>query len=248
MEQAALALVFLAVSACSALANPWLKLEGQGEMVSTARLMQAEDGFAGNGMTGTFEVRTEYGLTRWLTAVVDQETRLGSASGTAFERARAGARISMVRWDTGVLSIEGVAGVASARTQLAQGGTVTTLHAAGELRALLGQDFTSFGSHAWIAVESGWRWRGGPPADEAILDVTLGLQPRDDLFFMLQSFGVASVGGAHGSYDRYVSNKLQLSLVYEFAPGMWLQAGGIGSVYGDDAGDAGGLLAFWWRF
>jgi hypothetical protein len=123
-----------------------------------------------------------------------------------------------------------------------------SLHHTGEARLLVGQDFTVFGDHAWAALEAGWRWRGGPPADEGILDITIGLQPREDLFFMLQTFGVSSAQDAYDGYQSYHSEKLQLSVVYEFAPRLWLQAGGIVSVRGDDAGDAGGMLALWWRF
>ena len=49
-------------------------------------------------------------------------------------------------------------------------------------------------------------------------------------------------------YRAYTSDKLQLSLVYALGPQLWVQAGGIASVYGDDAGDAGGLAALRWRF
>jgi hypothetical protein len=97
-------------------------------------------------------------------------------------------------------------------------------------------------------VEDGWRWRGGPPADEALIDLTWGIQPRDDLFVMLQSFGIVSANNAFDGYRAYNSNKLQLSVVYAVTPHVSIQLGAISSVYGDDSGDAGGMAALWWRF
>lgn len=245
----AFALIALVASACAAFANPWTKDAGHGEFVSTLRLMRSADGFnADRTSDGALDLRVEYGVTDSVTLIVDSETKAAdSFSNARLENARAGARVSLLRWDGGIVSVEGEAGVGGVR---AAGGQpfFASLHPTGEVRALIGQDFTLWGSHAWASLEAGWRWRGGPPADEAIVDVTLGVQPRDDLFFMVQSFGIVSANDAFDGYRPYNSDKLQVSLVYEFAPRLWVQVGGIASVHGDDSGDAGALIALWWRF
>jgi hypothetical protein len=244
-----LVLLLLIVSACAALANPWLQDEGRAEFLSTVRVMRSADGFATDGKTvAAFEGRLEYGATQAVTAIMDGEVKtIDEVSGAVLERARIGARVSVLRWNDGVLSIEGVAGTGSVRA--GDGNPFfASLHATGEIRVLAGQGFTLFGSHAWAGVEAGWRGRGGPPADEWILDGIAGIEARDDLLLMAQYFGITSANNAFAGYRPYDSGKAQLSLAHEVAPGVWFQAGGIVSVHGDDAGATGGMLALWWRF
>jgi len=245
----ALALIALILSACAAFANPWLKAAGDGEFVSTLRLIRSVDGFTADPTSdGALDLRAEYGATDSVTLIMDAEVRAAdSPSNARLEYGRGGARIALFRWDSGVVSFEGEAGTGAVRAVNGQP-FFSSLHAMGEARVLVGQDFTLWGDHAWLSVEAGWRRRGGPPADEALADVTWGIAPRDDLFVMLQSFAIVSANDATDGYRAYTSDKMQLSLVYALGPRLSVQAGAIASVHGDDAGDAGGVAALWWRF
>jgi hypothetical protein len=211
--------------------------------------MRSADGFAADGTTvGAFETRIEYGVTDAITAIIDSEIKtIDEVSSAVLERVRLGSRISLARWNAGILSVEAVAGSGAVRAGRGEP-FFASMHFTGEVRALLGQGFTAFGSHAWAGVEVGWRWRGGPPADEKILDGVLGIEPRDDILVMLQYFGVASVDDAFDGYRPYDSGKLQLSVAFEAAPDLWLQVGALTSIHGDDSGAVGGMAALWWRF
>ena len=241
-------LIALILSACAAFANPWLKAAGDGELVSTLRLIKAADGTPQRTSDGALDVRAEYGAADWVTLILDSEVKAeDSPSNARQEYLRAGARVAIFRWDNGIISVEGEAGAGAVR---ADGGQpfFSSLHTMGEVRGLIGQDFTLWGCHAWVSFEGGWRWRGGPPADEALVDVTWGIAPRADLYVMLQSFALISANDATDGYRAYNSNKMQLSVVYALGPHLSVQAGAIASVHGDDAGDAGGMAALWWRF
>ena len=245
---AGLAFVLCVLSACAAFANPWLMRPGHGEAVATFRLIRSANGFGAHGHDdGALDLRGEYGLTDTISVVADAEVKGESAITSARpEFVEAGLRVQLLRWDTGVVAFEGEAGTGATR---AEGQPFfSSLHGRGEVRALVGQDFPLWGIHSWLAVEGGWRWRAGPPADEIIFDGTFGMQPREDLFVMLQSFGIVSARNPTDGYRSYNFDKLQLSAIYEFVPHLWLQAGALTSVYGDDAGDAGGMAALWWRF
>lgn len=244
-----LALCLVGLTTYAAFGNPWPKQQGNGEVVSTLRVLKSIEGFAADAESdGALDIHAEYGLTDAVTFVMDAEAKDdGGSSGPLLEHAQAGARVSLLRWDTGVIAVQAQGGMSAIRTA-DESSFLSSLHASAEVRALFGQDFTLFGEHAWFASEAGYRWRPGPPADEILFDMTLGIQPRDDLFFMLQSFGVQTTGEAFAGYRSFVSEKLQVSAVYEVVPHIWLQAGAIGSVYGDDYGNAGGIVALWWRF
>ncbi len=242
----AVAMCVLAFTSFAAFGNPWLKPRGGGEVVGTVRAIRSIEAFAHEPLSdAAFDLHGEYGISNGITLVTDNEVKGNGGDGAHLEFSDIGARVALARWDTGVISLQGEFGAGEIRDA---NGSFRTAQGVGEARALLGQDFDLWGNHSWIAIEAGYRWRAGPPADEALLDLTLGVQPRDDLFFMLQSFGIDTVTDATGGYRAFKSDKLQLSVVYEVIPRIWIQAGGVASVYGDDAGNAGGMLALWWRF
>ena len=113
---------------------------------------------------------------------------------------------------------------------------------------MFGEGFDVLNRHAFAGIEGGWRWRGGPPADEFVLDTIVGIAPWQSALLMLQSFAIVGAGPARGAYRRYDLVKLQLSLAQQLTPRWWLQAGIIGAVAGTDAGDAGAVVALWVRF
>ena len=113
---------------------------------------------------------------------------------------------------------------------------------------MFGEGFDVFRRHAFAGMEAGWRWRAGPPADEAVLDAILGIDPWPSALLMLQSFAISSTGSASGAYRRYDLIKLQLTLAQRLTPRWWIQAGLIETAAGKDAGETGAVLALWLRF
>ncbi len=63
-----------------------------------------------------------------------------------------------------------------------------------EGRLLLGRAFDLYGLEAFAEAQAGWRWRSGRHADEALLDLTLGVRPMPGLLVLLQSFNALGAG------------------------------------------------------
>jgi hypothetical protein len=122
------------------------------------------------------------------------------------------------------------------------------LNGRAEARLMFGRGFEVLGRHGFTGLEAGWRWRGGAPADELLLDVAAGIEPWDGGLLMLQSFSIRSIGEARGAYRPYSLSKLQLSFAQRLATQLWVQLGVVSSVAGADRGEAGLIVALWERF
>ena len=234
-------------------ANPWLRERGAGEAIAGMSLSKSSAGFApgGRAANAASNIHFEYGLLENLTFVTHSdmiyETQITGGGAGRFDTAWAGARIALRRWDNAILSSEaefGAAGVYAAPWPSGR----TALAGAAQGRFSFGQAFPIAGRHSFFAAELGWRWRGGPPADEALFDATLGTTPWPSALLMLQSFSLASTGVAHAPYRRYATHKLQLSLAQQVNGALWLQAGLTATVAGADQGNMGAVTAVWWRF
>lgn len=122
-------------------------------------------------------------------------------------------------------------------------------HVDAEMRALYGTNLDLGGWAAFVDGQIAWRQRTGAPADEAILDLTLGARPDPDWMVLLQSFNTITVGDAGPGYGDFRRYKLQLSAVRFLAEGVGLQAGINQAVGGRNDGDETGfLLALWLDF
>ncbi len=196
--------------------------------------------------------RIEYGLSDRATLVMKANVVYDAQAGTRvqrgahFDTAWTGFRVNLRRWDQSVLAAEATTGMA--RTYATVTGNPIVTNGVAQARLLFGRDFTLANRHSFAAVEVGWRWRGGAPADEAILDFTTGIAPWQSALLMLQSFSVVSTGQAHAPYRRYDAHKLQLSLAQNLGGEMWLQGGLMRNIGGVDAGKTAVILALWWRF
>ena len=94
-----------------------------------------------------------------------------------------------------------------------------------EMRGLFGTNLTVFGLPAFFDGEVAYRVRTGPPADEAKLDLTLGVRPDEDWMLMAQSFTTLTVGDAGAGYQPYKISKLEFSVVRQVASHVSLQFG-----------------------
>ena len=241
-------LLFLALGAH---ANPWLKEKGDGEFISSTMVTRQQAGLAAGASANAFsDLHLEYGAHEKAPLVVDtglQQYALGGQAQTVFDTAWAGARVPLRRWDNSLFSAEAVGGISGIRDSPLPGGPLS-LDGTGEARLMFGEGFEILDRHAFAGVEAGWRWRGGPPADELVLDTVAGIAPWRSALLMLQSFAISGTGDARGAYRRYDLLKLQLTLAQQVTEHWWLQAGAISTVAGADSGEAGGIIALWWRF
>jgi len=243
----------IAVLACFAAqvaaANPWLKEAGTGELIANLTVTREETGLSAAAAEATSGLHLEYGAGARATLVLDEAVQRQTATGnsvTQFDSASAGVRAVLVQSDYSVLSTELVGGVAGVRRSAALPGI--SLNGRAEARLMYGQGFEMLGRHAFASMETGWRWRGGAPADELMLDLGVGMEPWGSGLLMLQSFSIVSTGPAGGAYRRYQLSKLQFSIAQRLTPALWVQAGLVGTVAGAGAGEAGILLGLWRRF
>ena len=229
-------------------ANPWLKDPGALEIIQGAAITKQTAGLAGGSANSTFDTHLEYGATG-ATLILDgdvQRQMTAGGSRTNFDNAWAGIRTLLSQDDYGVLSAELSGGISGVRRS-----AVTSdigINGRAEARLMYGQGFEALGRHGYAGVETGWRWRGGAPADELVLDLGTGIEPWDGGLVMLQSFSIFSMGEARGAYRRYSLSKLQLSAAQRLESHFWLQLGIVGAVAGADRGELGLILALWDRF
>jgi cellulose synthase/poly-beta-1,6-N-acetylglucosamine synthase-like glycosyltransferase len=248
-RSASVLIVLACFAAQIANANPWLKEPGELEVIQSATVTKQTAGYAAGSASSTFDTHAEYGISPYATLILDgdvQQQMTAAGGRPDFDNAVAGVRTILQRNDYSVLSGELDAGLSGVRRSpltpdIALGGR-------GEIRLMFGEGFEVFGRHAFSGVETGWRWRGGAPADEFLFDLGAGFEPWEGGLLMLQSFSILSTGAAHGAYRRYGLSKLQFSGAQRLTESLWLQAGVIGTIAGADRGQAGVILGLWERF
>ena len=246
---APIVMVLACFAAEVAMANPWLKEEGAAELASTLTLTREEAGLASGAVGATSGFHLEYGARARATLILDSDVQRQTAAGarrTNFNNGWAGLRTVLRRGDFSVLSLELDGGLAGVRRSAST--SEIGLNGRAEVRLMFGQGFEIMGHHAFAGAETGWRWRGGAPADEYLLDLGAGIEPWQSGLIMLQSFSIASGGQARGAYREYDLSKLQFSVAQRLTAYLWVQAGVVGAVAGVDRGQTGGVLGFWWRF
>ena len=240
----------LIVHARASAANPWLKEEGDAELIANLEISKQPDGLGPGATAGASSaLHLEYGYDRRATLIADIDAQRYSWDGpgqTRFNNARAGLRTAMARWDNSLLSVEAIAGAMAVRDGPLPNTTIS-LYGTAEGRLMFGQGFDVLGRHAFSGIEAGWRWRPGPPADEAVLDAILGIAPWPGGLAMLQSFSILGTGRAAGAYSRYSLSKLELSLAQGITDTLSVQGGVLYQVAGREAGSAGIVMALWWR-
>jgi hypothetical protein len=234
----------------AARSGPWLKAQGEGEVISGGEWVRRNAGFAsGQSAQADEAFHAEYGAAPDVTLVLDSDMQRNMAAGetgTAFDNAWAGARTALKQWDHAVLSAELDGGVAGIRDAVSP--TRISLQGTAQARLMFGQGFTLFGHHAFAGIETGYHWRAGPPADEVAIDAGAGLEPWHNGLLLLQSFSIIGVGPASGAYRRYDLLKGQIALAQGLTDRIWIEGGLIDTLAGAGAGEAGVVFALWWRF
>lgn len=245
-------------------AGAWPQEPNSWQAISTVLYTDADHSFGTGARAGTplrfrrtlLQTDTEYGWSGDLTLFLRTETafvhlqdaqRMSDTVSNAFE---GGARYRLgtgVLGDYDMLSVEAMARTAGAfnfsvSADNAAGGQV------GGLRLLYGTPYKLEGRDGFVDVEVGQRWLTRSRPDETVLDLTAGLWLTPASMVMLQNFNVVS-GPARLPYVRYRSHKVQLSYVWRFAPGYFVQTGAYFSPAGANAlQESGALLSLWTDF
>lgn len=231
----------LLLTAGAATAGAWPTEPGRGQVIVTTTADVARRSFDDDGRPAdrvAYDKReaavfVEYGLTRRLTLVgraayqdVTIETGAGRDAATGWGAAELGLRAVLVRRRADVLSVQGAVIVPGAVENVAdlylgEGGRDA------EARVLYGR---ALGASGYVEAQGGWRWRSGPPPDEARLDLTLGWR-RGRWEGAAQAFALHATG-ASGARRNYDSLKLQFSASRKLNSRMRVQAGVFRTVAG----------------
>ncbi|WP_395696618.1 hypothetical protein [Methylocella sp.] len=248
-----------ALTATGARCGAWLMPPGEGQLIAGAAFSGSTRAFDSRGRLvpvpdyQKFELGAylEYGLTDRVTLVaapaydrVRQPAPLPSTSGLG--ESGAGARF-------GIFEANGF--VASAQATLLtsglsfNGALASPRRAASlDLRGLAGYGFALGAMPAFVGAEAGYRFYAQGQPGGWRFDFALGVRPVEKLLVLMQGFGELQTEGS-ASFPSSAWEKLQLSLVYEFAARWSVQLGGFFTVAGRNAGrELGPVAAVWWRF
>ncbi|WP_456775072.1 hypothetical protein [Bradyrhizobium sp. USDA 4369] len=252
----------LAGSASPALAGAWTLDAGTGALVFTGTAMQSTRVFDSNSRLRPIprygkneaQVLIEYGLTDWLTAMVqpslqnvDIAAPIGAQrSGLGYTDIGARARIwSDSAWVVSAQATVRIPGTFDRTNPAATGYTDHEI----ELRGLAGYSFEAGTLPAFVDLQVAQRYRLGGPPDEFRADVTFGVRPADKWLLLTQSFNVVSEGAGNWRFGSFAYHKFQLSAVYAITPALSLQLGGYTTYWGRNALQENGLvLGAWYKF
>ncbi len=214
----------------------------------------------------------EHGLTDWLNVVIEGDAVRFRGAPAPYDPtdlliAEAKAGVPLYAPPPQGLKYEGLGlGAAGARLRLFEGGDYVfsfqgQLRAASpqarrfldmrdpvqaDARLLMGRSFSLFGLEGFFDGQLGHR-SGGQNGSEIRADVTLGLRPLDRVLLMAQSYSAVSPRASLTT--ALAQQKFQLSAVYDVAPSMSLQIGGIAAPGGANApAERGVIAAIWWRY
>ena len=118
-----------------------------------------------------------------------------------------------------------------------------------ENRLLIGHSFTALGREAFVDIQSGYRSRFGPAADEVRADATFGVKAHERVLLLMQSLNTIGVGNEDPGGATYDVYKLQPSLVWKARRGVSLQSGALIEVAGRNVPPGtGGFVGVWLEF
>jgi protein XagA len=258
----ALALGFAALCVSPAHAGAWLQPEGQGQIIFSPSVMFAKQRFdrAGRGRPTDRFVKSdniaqiEYGFRDNLTLLVRTEQRgeayflNGDPQRVMTSSIGGGARIALWRQDRFIVSLQATAQSGLERSIPALDRRSGPRNEA-DARLLVGYGAEVFGMDIFAEAQAGYRWRSGRHADEARLDVTLGVRPLPRFLILLQSFNSLAMQRAPGEDRRLRQHKLQASAVLDLTDTWSVQAGVFGSVAGRNVlKERGVVLGVWRKF
>jgi hypothetical protein len=243
-----------------ALAGAWPQAEGTGQLITTLATSTSDTGFDGrdNGRNLEFKKWELSPLFSWgvsedaslfLKPTVQRLSADRSGGGTdhtsGLTDTELGTTFALWRGTASVFSLQPMVRLPffydpDDNPALGSG------HVDLEMRALYGANLALAGIPSFLDAQLAWRQRTGAPADEASLDLTLGLRPDGDWMVLLQSFNTISVGDAGPGYGSFRRYKAQFSAVRRLTGSLSLQAGVNQAVGGrNDGNETGFLLALW---
>jgi hypothetical protein len=159
-----------------------------------------------------------------------------------------GGRIALWRQDRLIVSFQATAQSGLERSIPALDRRFGPRHEA-DARLLVGYGGVVLGMDVFAEAQAGYRWRSGRHADEARLDLTLGVRPLSRFLVLLQSFNSLSLRRMPGDDGRYRQHKLQVSGVLDLTETWSMQAGVFGSVAGRNGlRERGVVLGVWRKF
>src|SRR5262249_42271746 len=148
-----------------------------------------------------------------------------SASRTGLGHTEVGGRYQLFNNGSWVLSAQATARIPGTRDNV-NPATFGYTDFEGDLRVLLGHNYTVAGMPAFFDLQFAHRFfEGGPPSDFRA-DVTFGLHRGARWMMLAQFFNVMSNGAGEPPFPSYEYYKFQLSSVYAITPKVALQVGG----------------------
>lgn len=256
-----LALVSVPVPSGPAVAGAWTLAAGDGQAIASAIFSRGERYFDERGRLipepsyRKFElpIWVEYGLTDRLTVIASPSLRqveLGSPEESrAFGAGYTELGSRLLLWENGaqVVSVQATARIPGTRRAESPADVGWTGSEA-DLRILWGTSFEVGPWPAFADVQAAYRSRGGGPADEVRLDLTVGVRPFPRWTLLLQSFNTVSVGPAAEGFGELRSHQVSLSVAYTIGS-VTFQAGGLATVAGRNFLEERGLVGgVWYRF
>lgn len=248
------------VPACQAFAGAWTLPAGTGQVIVATAVTEGDQMLSLGGAEIMQRYRKaeastylEYGLTDWLTAVVAPTFQAVTVSTPAADydglgQSGIGARARIWHTAESVFSFQALVAVPP-RWRPVNAAEIGATDVQNEARLLAGHSFTLGTWSGFTDAEIAYRYRGGAPADELHIDVTLGVRPGSRWLVMLQSFSTITVGPARPPFLPGSEHKLELSVVYDLSPQWSVQLGGIATVASHRmVRQRGGVAAVWRRF
>lgn len=243
-------------------AGAWTQKEGHGQVILQSSSTRSTHQFDDDGRPvrrPTYrKIETnlliEYGLTDWLTAMVQPQLRKAeigaptNADSFGAGYTEFGGRVRLRSDDSSVLSMQ-MLGRLSGLNDETNPAEVGNTDPEFDIRALYGRAFMLREWNAFIDAQLGYRVRVDDPPNEFRFDLTFGVRPTPDLLLIAQSFNTISDGSARGIFDDGREHKLQLSAVWDMDESWSVQLGVAGTIDGENAlRERGVLLSIWRKF
>jgi hypothetical protein len=262
--RAAAAAAILALSPVDAAkAGAWLQPEGRGQIIFNPSVMVASQRFDRTGRPARSDrfvkqdaqTLVEYGLRENVTVSLATGARgetqpiEGAVQQVLTSTLGGGLRVGVWRSDDLVVSAQLRAATGFERSLPALQRRFGPRHEI-EARVLAGYSFRIGGLPAFVEAQAGYRWRSTGRADEALLDLSVGVRPIERLQVILQVFNTTALQrDGYGGRDRPRQHKLQGSVVVDVTETWSVQAGGFVSLAGRSAlREQGVLLGVWRKF
>ncbi|MGD1935553.1 MAG: hypothetical protein ACFB0Z_13810 [Candidatus Phaeomarinobacter sp.] len=255
------AVVFTAGSISASRAGAWPQPQAQTTLISRITTTTAPNAFGPGGQVvgdadfekTEIEAHVEYGWRETVTLLAKptlQHTIVGSQRRTGLATIETGARarLHVFEEDQSVLSGQ-VSLILPMREHDQNNPLITSGHTDIDVRLLNGVPGTLLGWPDFGDSQLAYRHRGGGAPDEIRLDMTYGVHVNPDWTLTTQSFTVLTVGEARPPFQHFISQKVQLSVRWQFESGKHIEFGGVRTLSGmRTVRESGAFLSLWTSF